>query len=328
MKMNPHQRRNMNKFVRRSSLIFPVNVQRFVEKAYLREADCIIMDLEDSIPNNEKDHARTLIKESIPVVGKGGGDVAVRINSSLKMAEKDLESSIWHGLSCISLPKVESSEDVRLRDTIISNLERKRGLENGSIQIAVAVETAFGVINAYDIASSSPRIVTIGIGAEDLTQEMGVQTTMKGDELWYARSKILMDANAAGIQAMGLVGVEPFSWREPEKNLEAAIKSRKLGFKGAQSIHPAPIPYLNKGFSIPEDEVTYMKKAFEAFEDGLKKGIASINFQGRMIDIATAERCKKVLERARAIEKFENHKRESLKNPNALEEKLKNLLNT
>ena len=150
---------------------------------------------------------------------------------------------------------------------------------------------ALGVIKAFDIASASPRIVSLGIGAEDLTQEMGVQTTKEGQELWYARSKVMMDAIAAGVLPMGLVGVEPFTWREPEKALDAAINSRKLGYRGAQSIHPAPIPYLNEGFSIPQTEVLQMRKELNAFKDGLEEGTASVNVDGRMIDIASAERC-------------------------------------
>ena len=80
--------------VRRSSLIFPINVPRFVEKASTRNADCLIMDLEDSVPTTEKSTARSLVKEYIPIVGRGGGDVAVRINNPTKDAKKDLEASI------------------------------------------------------------------------------------------------------------------------------------------------------------------------------------------------------------------------------------------
>jgi citrate lyase subunit beta/citryl-CoA lyase len=313
----------MGSLVRRSSLIFPVNVQRFVDKAYLRGADCIIMDLEDSVPESEKEHARGLIKDCIPVVGKGGGDVAVRINRPMDQAKADLEASVWPGLTCVSLPKVESADEVRLRDEIISELERKIGIAAGTVQIAVAVETALGVIRAFEIASASPRTVTIGVGAEDLTQEMGVQTSVEGRELWYARSKVLTDAYAAGIQPMGLVGVEPFTWRESEKAYDAAVNSRKLGYKGAQSIHPAPIPYLNEGFSIPAEEVEFMGRALEAFEEGLRQGTASVNVDGRMIDIASAERCRKVLERADAIADIQRRKDEALQDPDSMEERLR-----
>jgi citrate lyase subunit beta/citryl-CoA lyase len=319
----PPAKRDVNGFVRRSSLIFPVNVPRFVEKAYTRGADCVLMDLEDSVPEAEKDSARALVKGSIAVVGKGGGDVSVRINRPLEEARRDLEASVWPGLTCVALPKVESAEEVRLRDEAITELEARRGLPTASVQLAVSVETALGVIRAFEIASASPRIVTIGVGAEDLTQEMGVQTSVGGEELWYARSKVLMDAYAAGVQPMGLIGVEPFTWREPEKAYDAAVNSRRLGYKGAQSIHPAPIPHINRGFSIPEEEVGYMRRALDAFEEGLERGTASVNLEGRMIDIATAERCRKVLRRAAAIEEMERRKSKALMDPDSLEERIR-----
>ena len=298
----------INTLVRRSSLIFPINVQRFVEKAASRGADCIIMDLEDSVPKSEKAYARKLVKSYIPLVGSGGSDVSVRINQPIEQADEDLESSIWPGLTCIHLPKVESSHQVLKRDKFITELEKERGIKQGTIQIAVSVETALGVINAYEIASASPRVVSIGVGSEDLTQEMGVQITKIGDELWYARSKVLMDANAAGVQPMGIIGVEPFTFREPESYLEAARNSLKLGFMGAQSIHPAPIPYLNEGFSLPVALVSQMRKELNAFEKGLEEGTASVNVDGRMIDIASAERCRRILERAIAIEAMNEKK--------------------
>ncbi|MEE8354600.1 MAG: CoA ester lyase, partial [Candidatus Bathyarchaeia archaeon] len=288
--------RSSDRLVRRSMLIFPVNVQRFVDKAHLRAADCVIMDLEDSVPEAEKEAARGLVKASIPVVGKGGGDVAVRINRPIHQAILDLEASVWPGLTCVALPKVESAEEVRVRSGMIEELERRRGIEAGTVQIAVAVETALGVVRGFEIASASPRIVTIQVGAEDLTQEMGVQTSAGGRELWYARSKILTDAYAAGVQPLGLMGVEPFSWREPEKAYDAAVSSRGLVFKGAQSVHPAPIPFLNEGFSVPREEAAFMRGALEAFQEGLERGTASVSVDGRMIDIASAERCKRVLE--------------------------------
>ncbi len=314
---------DMGSFVRRSSLIFPVNVPRFVGKAYTRGADCYVMDLEDAVPDEEKDHARTLIKDSIPIVGKGGADIAVRINSPLHTAIRDLETSIWPGLTCVSLPKVERAEEIHVRDEIITELEKRRGLKLGSIQLAVTVETAVGVVNALEIACASPRIVTIGLGSEDLTREMGIEPTAEGRELEYARGKIVIDAYAAGIHPMGLVGAEAFSWDNPEKVYDAAVYSRRLGFKGAGSIHPAPIPYLNRGFSLPEEETARMRRMLEAFEEGLKKGTASVSVDGRMVDIATARRCHDFLERADAIAAFEAKKAEAAKNPDTMEKRLR-----
>jgi citrate lyase subunit beta/citryl-CoA lyase len=312
---NSSQKRDMNKFVRRSSLIFPINVERFLEKAYLRGADCIVMDLEDSISVNMKNEARALVKNSIPIVGKGGSDISVRINQPLNLAIDDLEASIWPGLTCIHLPKVESAEEIHVLDKIISRLERRRGIKAGTIQLAIIVETALGVNRGYEIAAASPRIVSISLGIEDLTKEMGIEVSHEGLEIWYARTKILTDAYAAGIQPLGIVGVDPFTWKEPKKIREAAERSRKLGFKGALSIHPTPIPYINEGFSIPEKEISYARNVVKLFEKGLKGGVASINIDNRMIDIASVERYEKILERVDAINQTEEKKRKALMNP-------------
>jgi citrate lyase subunit beta/citryl-CoA lyase len=312
----------MTRFVRRSTMTFPVNIPRFTEKAYIRGADCLIMDLEDSVPLEEKAQARLLIKELIPRVAKGGSDVAVRINKPVYHAVRDLEASIWPGLSCVSIPKVESAGEVKVVDDIITRLET-RGMALGSVQIAVVVETSLGVLKGYEIASASPRIITLSVGAEDLSREMGIRLTARGDELNYARQKIIVDAYAAGVQPLGLVGVDPFDWGKPEQFQKAAEYSRSIGFKGAGVIHPAPIPYVNKGFSLPATEVDYARKALAAFEEGLKRGTASVNLEGRMIDIATAERCRIILDRANAIDAMEKRKDEAIKNPSQIEEEIK-----
>jgi len=304
---------DMSRFVRRSSLIFPVNVPRFVEKAHTRGADCLVLDLEDSVPMSEKEAARVLVKDAIAKVGRGGSDVSVRINKPIEMAIKDLEASVWPGLICVSCPKMESAAEVRLLAELITKLESDRGIRQGAIQMAVAVETAKGVINAYEIASASPRVVTLGVGTEDLCREMGIETTKEGRELFYSNTKIIIDAHAAGVQPTGLMGVDPFTWTDPEAVYQAAVQCRKMGFKGASSVHPAPIPHLNRGFSPTPEEVDYARRAIAAFEEGVRKGTASVALEGRMVDIATVERCRNILNRADAIAQLEARKAAALK---------------
>ncbi len=97
----------MGELVRRTSLFVPINKPDFVEKAWTRGADAIILDLEDSIPEPEKARARRLVRESLPVVARGGADVIVRINKPY--AEEDLGESVWPGLGCVMLPKAEAA---------------------------------------------------------------------------------------------------------------------------------------------------------------------------------------------------------------------------
>src|SRR5688500_5534170 len=156
--------------VRRSGLTMPVVTRRFVDKAWRRGCDFIVLDLEDSVPLHLKAHARSLVKDAIPNVARGGAEVFVRINHDLVLA--DLEAVIWPGVRRVKYPKAESAEEVRLLDTIITVLERERGIDAGTIEIDAAIETAVGVANVFEIAGASPRIREFGAttGGYDLSR--------------------------------------------------------------------------------------------------------------------------------------------------------------
>ena len=289
--------------LRRSTLYVPVTVSKFVEKAYQRGADAILLDLEDSIPLNKKVEARRLIKGRLPKIKKGGADALVRINSEWKIAKLDLNASIWPGLDCIAIPKVESAKDVIRIDNFISSLEEKRSINVGKIQLEILIETPIGLLNAYEILKSSPRIVSVNLGIEDFTKELGIKSTVKGDEVFTANSMLIIIANAAGIQPIGLLGsMADYSHLDVfEKNV---IRSRNIGFKGAECIHPTQVQILNKYFSPSQNEIKKAKKIVAAFENAKDEGKASIAIEGKMIDIPVYERSLDLLKHTlRIVEK-------------------------
>src|SRR5215475_4091663 len=97
----------MTTFARRSSLILPVNQPRFVERAYTRGADAIVLDLEDSVPAAEKENARRLVKEAIPLAARGGAEVSVRVNNEPGLLEADVDAAVHPGLDNLGIPKAE-----------------------------------------------------------------------------------------------------------------------------------------------------------------------------------------------------------------------------
>src|SRR3712207_4851173 len=149
------------RMVRRSSLIMPVNVPAFVEKAHLRGADAICLDLEDSIPPAEKDRARTLVKDALPRVARGGADVTVRINRPWELGREDLDAVVWPGLDGINFPKPETVEELQRTDEEIGRLERARGIPAGTVKIGTSIETVAGFFNARELAHATPRLVAI-----------------------------------------------------------------------------------------------------------------------------------------------------------------------
>ena len=297
--------------VRRSSLILPVNVPRFIEKAHTRGADAIVLDLEDSVPPAEKASARELVKEAIPLVARGGAEVAVRVNNDPALISDDIEASVWPGLASLSIPKVESAAEIERLAAQIERLERARGIPAGHVKLSIAIETPTGVLACESIATSSPRIVTMGVGPEDYYLSLGVEPSADGIELLYAVSRVVTVCKAVGIQSVGLLG-SIAGFRDLAAFEAAATRGRSLGCEGAGCIHPEQVVILNRVFSPDPERVQYARRAVDAFEEGLRRGTASVNLDGKMVDIPVYRRAQIILERAQAIAELERAKAEAL----------------
>ena len=153
--------------IRRSRLIMPANEPKYVEKAHLRNADAVALDLEDSVPVSEKVATRAVLKDAIPLVGRCGSDVLVRVNNTEELLRGDVEAAVWPGLSGIFFPKVESGRQVQDLDRLLTELEQKRGIPHGQVKISVIAETLTGYLNVREITSASERIDSLSLGTED-----------------------------------------------------------------------------------------------------------------------------------------------------------------
>src|SRR5256885_7961502 len=125
----------------RSLLYVPVNVEKYVDKAHTRGADCILLDLEDSVPAHEKDNARKLVARAAKRVRRGGADVAVRINRPDSMTPRDLEAAVGPEVNAIAVTKVDDAAHLKRLDEIVAKLESKRGLRPGHTRFIAMVET-------------------------------------------------------------------------------------------------------------------------------------------------------------------------------------------
>lgn len=148
----------VHNLIRRSRLIMPANEKKFVEKAHLRNADAVVLDLEDSVPVSEKVATRTVLKDAVPQAGQGGSDVLVRVNNTAELLRGDVEAAVWPGLSGIFFPKVETGQQVRDLDRQLTELEQRRGIPHGQVTISAIAETLTGYLNVREITSASERI--------------------------------------------------------------------------------------------------------------------------------------------------------------------------
>jgi citrate lyase subunit beta/citryl-CoA lyase len=297
--------------VRRSALFVPVNVPRFVEKAYARDADALILDLEDSIPPAEKRAAREEVRTAMRECARGGADIEVRINKPYALAVADLDACVWPGLDCVHFPKAESAREIRLLDQLITEREVARGLPPGGIQLSVAIETALGLHNAVAIALASPRVVALSLGTEDYTLDLEVEPSPHGRELFYGKARLVVVARLAGAQPLGTMA-SIADYRDLEGMAATIREARQMGFMGAACIHPAQVEPLNTHFAPPAEAVARARRVVAAMAEAEAQGRASVGVDGKMVDIPVAERARRLLTRADAVAAKEARKRAAL----------------
>ncbi len=311
--MHPLRRKEiaMEPRLQRSLLILPVNVPRFVEKAHLRGADAIVLDLEDAVPPGEKANARKLVKQSIDIAGRGGADVFVRVNNEPSLLDEDVEASVHPGLHGIFMPKVESQKDVLDLAAHIARLEAERGIELGRTKLSLHIESPAALLRMQEIAAASPRIESMSLGMDDYCLSLGVEPSPGGRELFFPVCMLATVCKAAGISAIGILG-SVAGFRDPEGFEKAAEAGRQLGCTGAYCIHPDQVAILNRVFSPSATKVEHARRVVEAFEEGLRKGRASVTLDDRMVDTPVYKQAKLALERAEAVAAVERRKADAM----------------
>ena len=234
----------------RSALFVPVNVDRFVDKAHLRGADAIVLDLEDSVVPAEKEGARGLIAAAAAKVSRNGADVIVRVNRPWPLAVRDLEAVAIPGVRAVMIPKVADAGDPRAVDEVLGDLESERGLVPGHIRIIAEIETAAALFHARDIARSCARVATVFVGGEDFALSTGMEPNEEG--LLIPALQVALAVRAAGLTPMGFAGsIADFADLGAFRRM--IDKARRLGFRGGFCIHPSQVAVLNEGFLPPRD---------------------------------------------------------------------------
>lgn len=280
--------------VMRSVFYVPGNNEKLVSKAPSITADIITLDLEDSVPPAEKPKAREMTRENLKYAGSGGAIVYVRINNwETEMTNDDCEAVVHEGLSGICLAKCGGPEHVIRLDWKLEELERRRGLEIGSIAIQLLIETAKGVINAYPSAIASNRVNSLIFGAVDYTKDMRVKLTSEGEEQYYARAHTPVAARAAGCVAIDC----PFvAYKDTEAFEKSTSFGRQLGYEGRMLIHPGQIEPSHRIYTPSPEDVEWAQGVVKVFEEeGIAKGAAAVSYQGKMVDTPVYENAKTVL---------------------------------
>ena len=289
----------------RSLVFVPGNNPRFLEKAKSLPADIVCFDLEDSVPKDQKGKARTMISDALKQREEYSADVYVRTSAPVSPTfttglspalRADLTSIVQNGLDGIVIPKVNTANEIKEIDEIISTLEAEQEPSDihKKIHLVPSIESALGVVNCYEIASSSERIVALVFGIFDLLNDMGIEYTKRNPRgAKYSRYKVPVAATAAGVVAIDGI------WQDLEDDngfTKDCEVGRSLGYVGKSVIHPDQIETVHEIFHPSGPEIEWAKKVCEVYEATTKAGLGATVIEGKMIDEVHYKRAKALLE--------------------------------
>lgn len=277
--------------IARSTLFTPGDEPEMMRTAVETEADAVTLDLEDSVAPDAKSVARKEVSRLLGEAGrKGSPRLGVRINSLGAGGTKDLDT-IMDG-DCdpayLVIPMVDQAADVRAVTDELND-------HASSVSVRATIETARSVLNAPDIASVD-GVSGLGFGGEDLSAAIGA-TLATGDELQYARQRIVMAAAAAGTATTDTVYIDI---EDTDRLRDAAVTAKRLGYDGKSAIHPSQVPVINDVFTPTWEELENADRIVTAFEESTG-GVVRV--AGQMVDRPVYERARRTLERGRAADK-------------------------
>ena len=278
----------------RSLFFAPANRPDLVAKFPRFGADCCVIDLEDGTPPGEKQRAREALRQTVGQVRAAGlkGMLTVRVNvpaSPHYLA--DIEAAFACDVDGIVIPKLEEPAQAF---PAIHAIQRLDALSPRATPRTVVggIESVRGVLNAARICAKTACIGSVYFGAEDFAADIGGRRTPRGDEVYAARSMVVMAAKAAGLIAIDQAVVDI---RNDELFLEDAARGRDLGYEGKICVTPGQVKLSHRAFSPTAEEREYAKRLVATYEDAMARGIGTIDFEGRMIDGPLLKRAQAIL---------------------------------
>ncbi len=258
----------------------------------------IQLDLEDAIAPQEKDRARADAPDAIARIHDSGRVGTVRVNGPLRLLIPDLESVVRPGLAGLTIPKVHSSDYLKLIDETLTELELEREIPEGSVRLIAQIETAEGLMHLEEIARSTPRLAALSVGPEDLAADLG--SAVDPDVMYVPNMQALIAARAAGVIPLGYVGSITL-YDDPDTYRGWVRRARNMGFEGAFCIHPNQVEILNEEFVPEAEEVKRAAAVVAAFEEHVAAGTGAFAFEGRMVDAPVINRARRLLKRSNKL---------------------------
>lgn len=289
-------------FLMRSLMFVPAHNQHLLESSLRREADVLLLDIEDSVPQCDKQTARDNIKEFAKYISETKEKIVFARVNDRESGEllRDLYQLTIPGITGFVYPKSTKGEDVYFVGKLLETIEYEKGLPIGTFKVIPLIETTGAVMNIMDICDACPnRVVAVAFGCEDYVSDMHGQHDPEGQSIFWARNMIVNGARACGVAPIDTVHIDVHNLEDLERNL---MLSKKLGFEGMLVLNPKELPLVHHYFSPSDEEVAWAREMValcdEAKAEG--KGVALMN--GKFVGPPMLKMSRNILDKQRLIE--------------------------
>ena len=298
---------------RRSTLSVPGHIEKMHVKSSQRDVDVVMLDLEDSVPVEAKESARTQVIQSIHALNWQDTTLTVRINGlDTPFGYRDLlevAETAGPRIEAVVVPKVNHPGDIHFISRMLDGIESAKGFSK-RIHIEAIIESAEGLEQVSQIAKASDRLITLVFGIVDYSASIGARLVSisghgeKEEEIYpghrwnFEMSRIVMAAKAHGLLAIDA----PYgNFKDPKGLQRSAALACALGYDGKWVIHPDQIDIVNQVFSPSKEDVERAVKVLAAHKEAQEKGLGAVAVEGRMVDQATVRLAKQLYEQAKYL---------------------------
>ena len=287
----------------RSLMFVPAHNQKLLDSAVRRDADVLLLDIEDSVPYSDKQKARDNIKEFVKRKDLNGKLLFPRVNDreSGELLKDAYQLSI-DGIAGFMYPKSTKGEDVYFFGKLLETIEYEKGLPIGTFKIIPLIETTGAVISIKEICSACTRVIAVAFGCEDFITDLQGKHDLEGQSIMMARNLISIGARSCGVLPIDTVHIRVHDLKDLERNLQI---SKNLGFEGMLVLNPKELPLVNRYFSPTHEEISWAEEMIELSEKAKAEGKGVAVKDEKFIGPPMVKMANNILRKKKLIDKNE-----------------------
>ena len=268
-------------YLMRSLMFVPAHNKKLLDSSVRRDADVLLLDIEDSVPVQDKQVARDNIKEFVKREDLNGKLIFPRVNDR-ESGEllRDLYQLTIEGVTGFMYPKATKGEDIYFVGKLLETIEYEKHIPVGTFKLIPLIETAGSIVNIKDICTASKRVCAVTFGCEDYVTDLRGKHDPDGNSIFFARNEIVNAARATGVIPIDTVHIKVHDLEDLERNLKVA---KNLGFEGMLILNPKELPLCHQYFSPSENEVAWAKEMVQLADEAVSEGKGVAVKEGKFI---------------------------------------------